>query len=161
MIYYLTTEQIVPYFSLVDRRRGPASIFRAHIGKLGLLTSLTINNGNERTKGGELLKRKKKDKVTTLPPGTSLGGAAIEGMYRVEEGAPEICLGFAHSSLGKKLVEKNVHRYRCGGARCHLPRDRAVSIHILRGTGTELCDEDRDLRRASHGPGCDSAPVRC
>ena len=31
---------------------------------------------------------------------------AVGGMYRVDEGVPEIRLGFAHSALGKKLVEK-------------------------------------------------------
>ena len=31
---------------------------------------------------------------------------AVGGMYRVDEGAPEIRLGFAHSALGSKLVEK-------------------------------------------------------
>ncbi|MEM1201679.1 MAG: hypothetical protein AAGN66_00470 [Acidobacteriota bacterium] len=31
---------------------------------------------------------------------------AVGGMYRVDGGAPEIRLGFAHSALGKKLVDK-------------------------------------------------------
>ncbi len=77
---------------------------------------------------------------------------AVGGMYRVDEGIPEIRLGFAHSSLGKKLVEKKyfadeltqlfvdhgfdvlVTAAAIGidavDFRCRLPSDRAVTRHL-------------------------------
>ncbi len=77
---------------------------------------------------------------------------AVGGMYRVDEGIPEIRLGFAHSSLGKKLVEKKyfadeltqlfvdhgfdvlVTAAAIGidavDFRCRLPSDRAVIRHL-------------------------------
>ena len=77
---------------------------------------------------------------------------AVGGMYRVDEGTPEIRLGFAHSSLGKKLVEKKyfadeltqlfvdhgfdvlVTAAAIGidavDFRCRLPSDRAVTRHL-------------------------------
>ena len=73
---------------------------------------------------------------------------AVGGMYRVDGGAPEIRLGFAHSALGKKLVDKKYfadeltqlyidHGFdvliTAAGIgidaveyNCHLPQDRTV-----------------------------------
>lgn len=88
---------------------------------------------------------------------------AVGGMYRVDGGSAEIRLGFAHSALGKKLVDKKyfadeltqlfvdqgfdvlVTAAAIGidavDFRCHLPSDRAVMARL----------EER-AERAEHEP---------
>lgn len=79
---------------------------------------------------------------------------AVGGMYRVDGGAAEIRLGFAHSALGKKLVDKKFFADELTQLfidqgfdvlvtaaaigidavefRCHLPSDRAVVGRLRR-----------------------------
>lgn len=79
---------------------------------------------------------------------------AVGGMYRVDGGTPEIRLGFAHSALGKKLVDKKyfadelTHLYLDHGFdvlitaaaigidavdfHCRLPLDRAVRAALVK-----------------------------
>ena len=161
--------QPCPFLSFVEGLRGDAPLHAVVVAiplpsvatyTLGSIDRLVKNQGFDH----QVAQRIKKSYLNTFIRGLAViqqkwarhvvmaHTTAVGGMYRVDEGTPEIRLGFAHSSLGKKLAEKKyfadeltqlfvdhgfdvlVTAAAIGidavDFRCRLPCDRAVIRHL-------------------------------